>query len=174
LNIYGPCQGEARENFVEWLFDLFIPDEEDWLLVGDFNFIRSPSNRNKPGGDVNHMLTFNNFIREQHLTELAIQGRQFTWSNMQADPLLEQLYWFFTSMHWTLSFPNTTVHPQGKPTLDHSPLVVTIQTNIPASKMFCFENYWVAHPGFHEIVSSSWSKPVYKPNSAAILNHKFK
>jgi hypothetical protein len=78
VNIYGPCQGEAREEFVEWLFDLYIPDEEDWLLVGDFNFIRSPSNRNKPGGDVNDMLTFNNFIREQHLTELAIQGRQFT------------------------------------------------------------------------------------------------
>jgi hypothetical protein len=174
VNIYGPCQEEAREDFVEWLFDLYIPDEEDWLLVGDFNFIRSPSNRNKPGGDVNDMLTFNNFIREQHLTELAIQGRQFTWSNMQNDPLLEQLDWFFTSMHWTLSFPNTVVHPQGKPTSDHSPLVVTIQTNIPASIMFCFENYWVAHPGFHDIVSVSWNKPVYKPNSAAVLNHKLK
>jgi hypothetical protein len=64
------------------MFSLNIPPDEDWLLVGDFNFIRSPSNRNKPGGNVNDMLLFNDFIRQQNLTELPIQGRKYTWSNM--------------------------------------------------------------------------------------------
>jgi hypothetical protein len=73
------------------LFSLNIPPDEDWLLVGDYNFIRSPSNRNKPGGNVNDMLLFNDFIRQQNLIELPIQGRKYTWSNMQDDPLLEQL-----------------------------------------------------------------------------------
>ena len=49
MNIYGPCTGEMRELFVDWLFELNIPNDEDWLILGDFNFIRSPENRNKPG-----------------------------------------------------------------------------------------------------------------------------
>jgi hypothetical protein len=52
--------------------------------------------------------------------------------------------------------------------------VVTIETSIPASKIFRFESFWVAHPGFQQVVSTSWSKPTYKQNSAANLNAKFK
>ena len=47
-NIYGPCQGNDHVLFTDWLYDLDIPDSDDWLLVGDFNFIRSSANRNKP------------------------------------------------------------------------------------------------------------------------------
>ena len=131
INIYGPCVGERRYQFINWLFNLDIPDEEDWLIVGDFNFIRSPDNRNKPGGNVNDMLLFNDFIRQQHLTELPLKGRKFTWSNMQENPLLEQLDWFFTSLHWTLSYPATLIETQGKPISDHAPCVISIQTSIP-------------------------------------------
>lgn len=102
VNIYGPFTGEHRDLFTKWLFNLIIPSTEDWLLLGDFNYIRSPDNRNKPGGNAQDMFTFNDFIREQHLTELPIKGRRFTWSNMQQDPLLEQLDWFFTSLNWTV------------------------------------------------------------------------
>jgi hypothetical protein len=38
---YGPCRGIERDNFVQWLHDLVIPFHENWLLVGDFNFMRS-------------------------------------------------------------------------------------------------------------------------------------
>ena len=50
VSVYGPCQGEARDNFVSWLYNLHIPMEDNWLLVGDFNFIRSLENWNLPGG----------------------------------------------------------------------------------------------------------------------------
>jgi exonuclease III len=109
VNIYGPCTGDMRDEFVQWMFNLNIPPEEDWLLLGDFNFIRSPCNRNKLGGDISDMLLFNDFIREQNLTEIPIKGRKYTWSNMQENPLLEQLDWFFTSLHWTTSYPSTSI-----------------------------------------------------------------
>ena len=74
INVYGPCIGPARAAFTSWLFDLDIPDGEDCLLYGDFNYIRAPDNHNKPGGDVNDMLTFNDFIQSQALVELPIKG----------------------------------------------------------------------------------------------------
>jgi hypothetical protein len=93
---------------------------------------------------------------------------------MQDDPLLEQLDWFFTSLHWTSAYPSTLVNPQGKPTSDHTPCVITIQTSIPGSKVFRFENFWVAHSGFLSAISASWAKPSHKGNSAANINAKFK
>jgi hypothetical protein len=61
------------------------------LFLGDFNFKRSEENRNKPGGDVNDMFLFNEIIGHLGLHELPLKGTRFTWSNMQAQPLLEQL-----------------------------------------------------------------------------------
>ena len=89
VNVYGPCSGQRRVDFSSWLFDLNIPSRENWLILGDFNFIPSTANRNKPGGDAAEMLLFNEFIRAQPLMELHVKGRSYTWSNMQDDPLLE-------------------------------------------------------------------------------------
>jgi hypothetical protein len=113
------------------------------------------------------MLVFNEFIRAQSLVELPIKGRRFSGSNMQQDPLLEQIDWFFTSMNWTFTCPNTVVLPQGKPISDHIPCIVCIKSTIPASKVFGFESFLVQHQGFMEVVQGSWDKPCHAASSAA-------
>ena len=32
VNVYGPCQGDEHRDFIQWLLDLNIPHNEDWLL----------------------------------------------------------------------------------------------------------------------------------------------
>ena len=174
VNIYGPCQGDLRVEYTTWTPNLNIPSAEDWLLIGDSNYICSPSNRNKPGGNINDMITFNDFIRSQGLIELPIKGTTYTWSNMQQQPLLEQLDWFLTSTNWTITYPKTLVKPLGKPVSDHIPCVVTIETTIPKSNIFRFESFWVQHPGFMELVSEVWNRPVNSTNAATVLCRKFK
>jgi hypothetical protein len=59
---------------------------------------------------MNDMFIFNEIIDHLGLLELPIKGRSYTWSNMQCDPLLEQLDWFsqvivgllFTPILWYL------------------------------------------------------------------------
>jgi hypothetical protein len=174
VNVYGPCDGIDRMNFTAWLFSINIPITEDWILAGDFNYIRAPDNRNRPGGNSADMLTFNDFIRTQSLVEIPIKGRSYTWSNMQDNPLLEQLDWFLSSVHWTSSYPNTVVLPLGKPVSDHVPCVISIESTIPKSNIFRFENFWIHHSGFHATVQNSWLKPCHAPNSAAVLCKKLK
>lgn len=72
--------------------------------MGDFNFIRSVENRNLPGGDVNDIMLFNEIISNVGLTEIPLKGMAYTWSNMQDQPLLQQLDWVFTSTAWNLAF----------------------------------------------------------------------
>jgi len=52
-----------------------MPDEQDWIIVGDFNLMRSPNNRNRLGGDVTKMLLFNEAISSLGIVELPLQGK---------------------------------------------------------------------------------------------------
>lgn len=91
----GPCRQPTRGLFVDWLYNLEIDEDDLWLLIGDSNFYRSVDNRNKPGGNFNDIVVFNNIISHLGLIELLLKGRSYTWSNMQEVPLLEQVDWFF-------------------------------------------------------------------------------
>jgi hypothetical protein len=173
VNIYGPCEGIPRENFIAWLFHLDIPDDSLWLLIGDFNFYRFLDNHNRPGANLNDMNTFNEVISYLGLVELPIKGRAFTWSNMQMEPLLEQIDWFFTSAAWTLKFPNMIVNPLARPTSDHVPCVISIATSIPKPQVFRFENHWIKMPGFMDTVKWIWNIHCHR-DSAKIISSKFK
>jgi hypothetical protein len=36
--------------FLNWFKNIHMPDSINWLVVGDFNLLRSPNDRNKLGG----------------------------------------------------------------------------------------------------------------------------
>jgi hypothetical protein len=91
---------------------------------------------------------------------------------MQSDPLLERLDWFLTSNNWTSTFPNTQVKALSRPVSDHIPCLICIESKIPRSKLFRFENFWVQHPGFKETVNTAWNLSVNHSNSVSILNAK--
>jgi endonuclease/exonuclease/phosphatase family metal-dependent hydrolase len=173
VNVYGPCEGFERENFVAWLFHLDIADDANWILLGDFNFYRFVESRNQPGANLSDIETFNEIISCLGLIELPMKGRSFTWSNMQRDPLLVQLDWFFTSFAWTIKYPNTLVHPLARPTSDHVPCVISIGSSIPKAKVFRFENYWIRLVGFLEKVNSIW-EVFCLGDAAKCLSAKFK
>src|SRR5690348_9053510 len=129
---------------------------QDWIMLGDFNFIRSPLDRNKPRGSVSDMMLFNDIIQHLDLVDIPFQDRHFTWSNMQDDPLLEKLDCVFTSISWSLSFPATSVLPLSRPISDHVPYVVRMDSHIPKASIFRFENFWIDFPGFYDTVKLHW------------------
>jgi hypothetical protein len=47
--VYGPCRQPARDQFVDWLLNLQIEDDELWMLIGDFNFYKYAENKIKLG-----------------------------------------------------------------------------------------------------------------------------
>jgi hypothetical protein len=140
-NIYGPADPVEKPTFISWLYNLDTSAFGDWILMGDFNLIRSPQHRSRPGGNFNEMLLFNDLIHHIDLVEISFQSREFTWRNMQANALLEKLDWVSTSSSWTLSYPDTKVLPHARPILNHTPYVTQINTQIPKSPLFRFENY---------------------------------
>jgi endonuclease/exonuclease/phosphatase family metal-dependent hydrolase len=162
--VYGPCSGQQRKDFVDWLNSLHIPDDENWMLIGDFNFYRSSQNRNREGGSMQDIMTFNGIISNLGLQEVPLKGRAYTWSNMQQEPLLEQLDWCFTSANWISNYPNNLMLPLARTPLDHTPCMVQIDTSNPKAQLFTFENSWVDQLGFLDVVSLVWSSEVHATN----------
>ena len=173
-NIYAPCHTEGKLAFLEWFKHFQMPEDVDWLVLGDFNLIRRPENRNKEGADIQEMFLFNEAISKLGLVEIPLLGRQFTWTNKQAEPLLESLDWFFTSANWTLSYPNTLAKSLIMETSDHWPCIIEVNTDIPAAKIFRFENYWLQFETFKNIAQQAWMTPSYIYDPVKRLTAKLK
>ena len=65
-----------------------MPEDTNGMILGDFNLIRKSEDRNKPGGDLSEMFRFNAAISALGINDIVLQGRKYTWSNMQPSPLL--------------------------------------------------------------------------------------
>ena len=173
-NVYGPTSSADRALFINWLVSIDTSPMHLWMILGDFNLIREPDNRNRPGGDVHNMLEFNRFIRHHDLLEIPLKGRAYTWSNMQNDPLLEKLDWVFTSSSWTGFFPNTIATPLAKLSSDHVPIKIQIGLSIPMAKVFRFEEFWLNMQGFSETVSTFWQHHGVYKNAAQDITARLK
>ena len=81
-NIYGPCTRDGKREFTDWLKSVDFNQEEDWILLGDFNMYRHLENRNRPGADHVDMFLFNSTISHLGLIEIPLQGNKYTWTNI--------------------------------------------------------------------------------------------
>jgi hypothetical protein len=52
--------------------------------------------------------------------------------------------------------------------------VVTISTDIPKAKKNCFENYWLLHEEFMQVLEHGWNLPCNQEDRAKKLGVKFK
>jgi len=173
-NVYAPCTDEGKRQFVNWFKNIQIPHEVDWLVVGDFNLMRKHEDRNKEGGDSSEMFLFNSAISSLGLNEITLQGRKYTWSNMQSNPLLQKIDWTFTSNSWNIKFPDTSVKGYDMTPSDHAPCLVRVSTKIPKTKVFRFENCWLRLPGFQQLISDAWGAPMPHLDQAKSITAKFK
>jgi hypothetical protein len=72
---------QGKQIFLDWLYNIDMQPDVDWLVIGDFNLIRKSEDRNKSGGNVREMLDFNAAINRHGLEELRLNGAKFIWSN---------------------------------------------------------------------------------------------
>lgn len=59
-------------------------------------------------------------------------------------------------------------------TSDHIPCVISISTKIPSAPIFRFENYWMDHENFLQVVQQNWVAPTHLTDATLILSAKFK
>jgi hypothetical protein len=135
---------------------------------------RRQSDRNKTGSNIQNMLAFNNAISNHRLEELKHFGNKFTWTNKQESPLLERLDWFLASPSLMVSYQGSSIKTLSRDTSDHSPCLISIFIDIPKAKTFIFENYWMLHDDFMQIMEHGWNLPNDQEDKAKRMGLKLK
>ncbi|XP_071677171.1 uncharacterized protein [Lolium perenne] len=173
-NVYAPADHSLTSQFVDEMLALLPLVSGPWIILGDFNLIRHPSEKNNANFNQNLADAFNAIINAMALFELPLLDRRFTWSNGQQDPVLARLDRAFFNHEWDVTFPDSALTSRPRPTSDHVPLLVTAATNIPASSTFRFENSWLLDPLFLPSTLPARDADVHARDAAAALAAKVK
>jgi hypothetical protein len=102
-----------------------------WLVIGDFNLIPYPSDKNNANFDRSLAAAFNSLIRDSAWMELPLRDRLYIWTNTQAVPVLARLDRAFFNSDWDSAFPNSHLSSLPRPVSDHHPIMVSTGTTIP-------------------------------------------
>lgn len=78
INIYDSQEKNLKEELWENLRKIIAADDYIWILLGDFNVVRSSDERIGSKFNVMEAFAFNRFIHSSGLIDLQFEGRRFT------------------------------------------------------------------------------------------------
>jgi hypothetical protein len=145
-----------------------------WVVNGDFNLVVDPSE--KSNGRVNRRLMskFRHTINSLALQDMPLQGRRFTWSNEQREPIMARLDRVLFNPFWEDVYPISDLTALSTNISDHCPLLLTCSSSRPRSFRFRFENFWPKLPGYSETVQAAWSSVSNFADPLRLLEEKLK
>ena len=148
--IYANPHYQARSFLWDKFTYLALDMDSPWAILGDFNSILNPHERNKglTQSCTRSMNIFHNTIDNCCLIDAGFQGLSYTQSRGDLSQRLDKL---LINIHQRLMFKDVFVFhlPQFK--LDRTPILVKLFRDGPPNrhhKPFCFLSPWVMHEDF--------------------------
>lgn len=162
FNLYSPCDYNEREVFWKDMEELKNWWDGPFCYGGDMNAVRNSDERNRGKGDSRNTSFLNNFIYDQELVDFPLLGGAYTWSDMQANPLLCRLDRFFRSVDFDVMFPEAVQMDLTRVISDHKPIMLVTKPGIQCKPYFKFENGWIHHNDFLRKVEECWRMMKYE------------
>jgi exonuclease III len=172
--VYGPNLDVERRILWEELAGVMSLWEIPWVIGGDFNIVRFPSERSCGSNYSTAMMEFSDFIAEQGLVDIPLVGGQFTWSNNQEDEIWSRIDRFLISPSWEDHYPDVMQKRLPRVCSDHFPLLLECGDSRGGKKYFKFENMWLKYEGFVDKVKSWWDSYTYEGLPSFVLANKLK
>lgn len=162
--VYVYPKKERQAALFQEILNFKPPNDEPWLLAGDFNNVLCSFE--KLGGNCTtnvHMIRFQNFLNQGNLCSLNASGVPFTWTNNHKDDsiIYERLDRAVANPNWFKFFPNTSLENLPIVGSDHGPICISILSKSGGlQNNFKFEAMWSNHPDFVEVVQKAWCNHV--------------
>jgi exonuclease III len=154
VDVYGAAQEADKNIFLQELVQTCNVGNIPIMVGGDFNIIRSPSEKNNSRYNDTCPFLFNAVINNLDLREIELTRRQYTWANNLQTPTYEKLDQILVSTYWEIRYPKVNVRALPRVLSDHTPLL--LDTGMPSqhnAQMFKFELAWLLKDGFFDIVT---------------------
>uniref|UniRef100_A0A8I6WN89 Endonuclease/exonuclease/phosphatase domain-containing protein n=1 Tax=Hordeum vulgare subsp. vulgare TaxID=112509 RepID=A0A8I6WN89_HORVV len=159
---YGYPNWADRKSSWDDIRNLHSKGDHPWVVMGDFNEILYPSE--KEGGNARPNVMMRDFCEcliDCGLGHLGYIGDPFTWSRGETRECLDRAV---CNIGWASKFPRAAVISEEHVHSDHHPLVLDmdyLDDNIfrcPERRVKQFEARWLKEETIVEIVISSWEK----------------
>lgn len=155
INVYGLVIPADRLGFISDLSYRLLCTEWPFLIGGDFNMYRFPTDKSNDNIELNVMDAFNEFISEFALSDIYRRGGRLTWTNKQENLVQVALDRVLVNHAWEIKYPLSSLQSLLRIGSDHSPLLLnSSDDNMRRSKVFRFETSWLLVPRFKELVIS--------------------
>lgn len=155
-NIYAPNDDAEREVFWAELQSVIVDASVPWMLMGDFNVVRSAEE--KIGMTLNQaaLNVFSDFIENLGLIDLPLVGGKFTWCSNREMATVCRLDRFLVAPELLNAFPDLVQRVWPKALSDHNPVSLGVERKNWGPSPFKFYSHWLDMDGFAEFVKDKW------------------
>ncbi|KAJ0878041.1 putative Endonuclease/exonuclease/phosphatase superfamily [Helianthus annuus] len=154
VNVYAPQSVSAKKDVWSEL-SLFLEDLPGmWVVGGDFNAVRDPSERRNSRFNNACATNFNSFIFNSGLREFDLKGSRFTCVRGNGRKL-SKIDRFLVCSEFFDRWPNTTFRALPVRFSDHGPILLITQMKNFGAKPFRVFNSWLKKEGYKEAVEKS-------------------
>ena len=172
--VYGPNDNGQRSTLCEELSQVRARWPMAWCLVGDFNIIRYPSERFGCESFSPTMFAFSDFIENNSLVDLPLEGASFTWFRDSSVPSMLRIDRVLVSLDWVEHYVNVSQWVLPRVLSDHCPLLLEAGVVRRSQSAFKFENMWLKVEGFVNRVKHWWDGYSFTGSPSFILAQKLK
>lgn len=175
VNIYSPCDLEGKRSLWSNLIrEMQNRGGECWCLIGDFNAVKSTSERRgRSPPNFTEIIEFSNFIESAGLFDIPLAGRKYTYYS--PDGLsLSRIDRCLLSEGWMSNWPELVQRGLPYVVSDHTPLVVFDKNVNWGPKPFKSLDCWFDHPKFRVFVVRAWEEISCEGTAGFVLKEKLK
>lgn len=116
---------------------------------------------------------FRRFVEDMDLFDPPLLGRRFTWYKADGSAM-SRLDRFLLSQEWLQVWEVEGQWALNRDVSNHCPIILKQGKQDWGPKPFSFNNCWLAHPGFKEVVEKYWSGTNIQGWKAFVLKEKLK
>ncbi|XP_021757131.1 uncharacterized protein LOC110722174 [Chenopodium quinoa] len=160
--VYASPDLSQRQELWQELKNFATTHNKPWLIAGDFNDTRFPSERNSSCRETTRRSRlFNDWVEEMDLIEVEFMGATHTWSrgNSEETRRSGRLDRALCTDNWALRFDKAKVKHLPAIHSDHCPIFISPNGFVPLQALhrpFRFQATWLTHENFKEFVSQKW------------------
>ncbi|KAJ0923638.1 putative RNA-directed DNA polymerase [Helianthus annuus] len=156
MNVYAPQSASSKRALWSHIIDLKASQGGIWIILGDFNQVRSAEEKRNCIFDPVSAADFNSFIYEANLAEYLMNGSKFTRWLDGGNKMSKLDRMLVCDKFWGL-WPTASLRTLPRNLSDHCPLVLITTSNDFGSIPFKFFNAWLSKPGLDTAVRSAVS-----------------
>lgn len=175
VNIYGPKSRAQKAAVWQALKALMAGSVDYWVLMGDYNTVRSSEERLNTGFNEAMARDFNEFIEEAGLVEYPLNGRKFTFlAGKGKGDKQSRIDRALVCSSMFGKWPSANLRALPRRFSDHCPLLLHMVSKSFGPKPFRWFNSWIEKEGCKDVVRTGLGIAVEEGSAQVRLFRKLK